>query len=303
MLTSLISLYIAKSLSPNLDFSMTASRSNIAIQTVKTASFNISSLINTKRIPIKKTEFVSPIIEAKASIAIDMESGTILYEKNAHRKLQVASITKLMTMLIVLEENQLQETATVSNNSANTEGSTMFLRPGEQITVENLLFGAIINSANDAAVALAEHNAESVQAFVNKMNEKAKLLGLLNTHFANPIGLDNSQNYSTAFDLAKLSQEIYSHAFIKKAAETKTMKVQSVDGKYTHELESTNELLDSYLHIKGLKTGHTQKAGLCLVSIAENDEQKEILTIVLDSPSRFRETKILVDWVFRAYNW
>ncbi|PIR55037.1 D-alanyl-D-alanine carboxypeptidase [Candidatus Peregrinibacteria bacterium CG10_big_fil_rev_8_21_14_0_10_36_19] len=304
MLTSLISLYIAKSLNSSFDFNITASPSNIEPQAVKTASFDFSNLITTKKIPIKKTQFVSPIINAESSIAIDMETGTILYEKNAHRKREIASITKLMTSLIIMEENEPTEIATVTHNAATTEGSTMYLKPGEQITVENLLFGAIINSANDAAVTLAEHNAGSTQEFVKKMNEKAKSLGLINSHFSNPIGLDSSQNYSTSFDLAKLAQHIYNYDFIKKAAEVKEMKVTSVDGAFTHQLETTNELLeDSYLNIKGLKTGHTQAAGLCLVSIAANDDNKEILTIVLNSPARFKETKILTDWVFRAYNW
>ena len=303
MLTSLISLYIVKSLQPNFDLNIKATTPSQNSNAVQMASFNFSNLLSDQAIPIKNPHYIAPVINAAASIAIDLETGTILYEKNAHRKLQIASITKLMTALIILEETDLKESATVSRNAAGTQGSTMFLAAGEQISVENLLHGIFINSANDGAVALAEHNAGTVYAFVQKMNDKAKELGLANTHFQNPIGLDNSQNYSTPFDIAKLGQHIYKQQFVKKSTQTKSLKVQSIDGKYTHNLESTNDLLDSYLDIRGLKTGHTQKAGLCLSSIAANDNQNKILTVVLDSPARFTETKILVDWVFRAYNW
>lgn len=302
MLTNLISLYIAKTIQPNLDLNITASAPTPSENTIELANFNFTNFLNNQSIPIKKPHFIAPVINAKSSIAIDLKTGTILYEKNAHKKLQIASITKLMTALIILEESDLQESVTVSRNAASTQGSTMFLAAGEQITVENLLHGILINSANDGAVALAEHNAGTVHEFVQKMNNKAKELGLINTHFQNPIGLDHSQNYSTTFDLAKLGQYIYQNQFVKKSTQTKTMKVYSIDGKFTHELESTNDLLDSYLNIKGLKTGRTEKAGLCLASVAA-DEENEILTIVLDSPARFTETKILVDWVFRAYNW
>ncbi|MFH1218464.1 MAG: D-alanyl-D-alanine carboxypeptidase family protein [Candidatus Peregrinibacteria bacterium] len=266
-------------------------------------NFGLASVIDSYASPVKSSQFISPIIEAKSAIAIDVESGAVLFEKNAHERRAIASITKLMTMTIILEENELTETATVSANAAAIEGSTMYLRPGENITVENLLYGAIINSANDAAVALAEHNAGTVSEFVEKMNKKALSLGLVNTHFSNPIGLDHPDNYSSAYDIAKLSRYIYQYEFIRQAAQLKDFEVSSIDEKYKHKLNSTNDLLDSYLHIKGLKTGRTDTAGLCMVAVAEKNENNEIITVVLNSPARFTETKILVDWVFRAYSW
>jgi D-alanyl-D-alanine carboxypeptidase len=277
----------------------------ISAAEIAPSGFEISSLISANDpVPVKNSKFISPIIDAQSSIAMDLNSGEILFEKNAHERLPIASITKLMTALVVLEENELNEIATVSNNAANTDGSTMHLRTGEEIAVENLLYGAIINSANDAAVALAEHNAGSVDEFIKKMNEKAKLLELDDTNFSNPIGLDQSNNYSSSYDIVKLGRYIYQNQFVKHAAELKELEVKSVSGEYVHQLESTNELLeDEYLNIKGLKTGSTNGAGLCLVSIAENDQNNEIITVVLDSPARFYETKVLVDWIFRAYNW
>lgn len=295
MLTSLLSLYIAAVMPPPIIMEEEMSPSN----------FDISSLVTTSSaIPVKDPVFISPIIQAEASIAIDMKTDKILFEKNAYARLPIASITKLMTILIINEENSPNETVTVSNYAATIEGSQMYLVAGEQIALENLLYGAIIHSANDAAIALAEHNAGSVSAFVDKMNAKAEELQLLNTHFSNPVGLDNFDNYSSSFDIAMLGQIVYENQFIRHAAKLTELEVKSIDGNYTHQLKSTNDLLgDEYLNIKGLKTGKTDGAGLCLVAIAETDTENEIITVVLDSPDRFYETKILVDWIFRAYTW
>jgi len=266
MLTSLLSLYIATVMETPVsgDFSSQAAEASSS----KVASLSFSQLSGSNEVPIKDSAFISPILGAEASIAVDKNTGTVLHEENAHSRLQIASITKLMTILIVLEENGATGSTTVSNNAANTEGSTMFLRAGEDISIENLLYGAIINSANDSAVALAEHNAGDVNSFVEKMNTKALSLGLINTHFSNPIGLDHPNNYSSAYDLVKLGKYVYEKPFVKKAAKIKDLSVTSIDGNLTHKLESTNDLLDSYLNIKGLKTGHTNGAGLCFISIA-----------------------------------
>lgn len=293
MLTSLLSFLIASNLSQNLD----------GDSSHQFASLSLNTILENKEAPIKDQSLISPVLSAKSIIAIDRKSGETLYGENVHERLPIASITKLMTMLIVLEENQLDEVAIVSESASSTPGSTMYLRKGEKITVENLLYGSIINSANDAAVTLAEHNAGSVNAFVDKMNKRASDLGLVNTHYQNPIGLDNPENYSSAYDVAKLGNFIYHNQFIQNAAQIPDFSVQSVDGKYTHVLESTNDLLGSYLHVKGLKTGSTDAAGLCLISVAENNEGHEIVTVLLHSPARFKESKILIDWVFRAFKW
>lgn len=303
MLTSLLSLYITTLVSPDLP-KVSPAGLNTKIVTIKSAALNLENLINGKQIPIKNPYFIAPVIEATGVISVDSETGTVLYEKNAHQRLQIASITKLMTILIVLEENNLSDTVKISNNAASTEGSKMFLRAGEEIALENLIYGAIIGSANDAAIALAEHNAGSVSAFVEKMNRKAKELGLLNTSFNNPVGLDDPNNYSSAYDVAKMAQYIYKHSFVRHAAQLKSLEVKSISGNLTHKLETTNDLLsDELIKFKGLKTGSTGLAGLCLVSYAESNNGNEILTVVLNSPARFTETKILSDWTFRAYKW
>lgn len=298
MLNSLLSLYIASILGLNISPSNTPANNGEATLAAATLSENYSGSR-----PIKDSIHISPIIGARGSIATDIDSGEVLFEKNPDERLKIASITKLMTLLIVLEENKLDEVITVSRNAADTPGSTMFLVSGEQITVENLIYGALINSANDAAVALAEHNAGSSAAFIIKMNNKAKDLGLTNTHFSNPVGLDDDDNYSSAYDIANLGKYLYHNKIVKKVAKIRSTSVRSVSGNYTHKLESTNKLLDSYLKINGLKTGTTDDAGRCLIAIAENNDGHEIITVVLNSSDRFGESKILIDWVFRAFTW
>jgi len=303
MLANLIGFYIVSALQPILGINTSQE-----IPIIETSAFDINqmglaSVLSISQIPIKKDGFIAPIIDASASIVIDNQTGEILYEKSSHDRRQIASITKLMTAIIILEENDLNSIVTVSKGANYADGSQMFLRTGEQITVENLLFGLMINSANDAAVTLAEFNAGTEDKFAEKMNKKALELGLLDTHFQNSIGYDSKNNYSSAFDVAKLARYAYQKDFIKDAAVLKEFEVKSTDGALIHPLKSTNELLDSYLNIKGLKTGHTEKAGLCMVGIAENDNGNDIITVVLNSPARFTETKVLIDWTFRAYIW
>jgi serine-type D-Ala-D-Ala carboxypeptidase (penicillin-binding protein 5/6) len=301
MLSSLISFIIAGSnLGPAVETDLPQTENIPIIRTASTEQ-NVLKLDHQK--PIKNEQLIAPIIEAKAAIAVDMNTGEILYDRNPDMRLSIASITKLMTILIILEENDLEEITSVSQNANQTQGSTMHLHTGEEISIENLVRGALIHSANDAAVALAEHNAGNVNAFVQKMNTRAADLGLSNTSFSNPIGLDHPHNYSSVKDIVKLANFVYQNDFVKDTASIKKIEVKSTDGEIIHNLESTNELLDSYLNIKGLKTGKTDGAGLCLVSIAENKEGKDIITVVLNSPARFRESKILIDWTFRAYTW
>lgn len=303
MFSSLISFYIASALQPILPMHTTEEIPIVEEATFSIQKLNFSDLLSVSPIPIKRDGFIAPVIEAASAIAMDNQTGEILYERNIHDRRQIASITKLMTAIIILEENDMNSIVTVSSKANHEDGSQMFLRTGEQITIENLMYGLIINSANDAAMTLAEFNAGSEKAFVEKMNQKALSLGLLNTHFQNPIGFDSSTNYSSAHDVAKLARYAYQKEFIKKAAAIKEMEVTSTDKQYTHLLQTTNQLLDSYLNIKGLKTGSTDGAGLCLTAVAENDNGNDIITVVLGSPARFQESKVLIDWVFRAFIW
>lgn len=299
IISSILSLYVASIINP--DFEAVPSYTSTGFASV--LDINLDNILNSKSEPVKKSTYISPVISPKSAIAIDNDTEAVLFEKNADEKLPIASITKLMTILIILDENDLSDTVTVSSNAAAAGGSTMFLHAGEKIAVENLIYGALIGSSNDAAVALAEYNAGSTSEFIKKMNKKARNLNLTNTHFSTPSGLGDTDNYSSARDLSTLAQLVYENKFIKHAAELKEIEVLSVDGSVTHKIKTTNELLGGYLNIKGLKTGTTDAAGQCLVTIAENDEGHEITTVLLRSPDRFTEAKVLIDWIFRAFSW
>jgi D-alanyl-D-alanine carboxypeptidase len=267
-------------------------------------AWNSNTLLEATDVPEHDAANIAPVIKAKSVIAVDLKNGMLLYEQNGYDHRPIASITKLMTTVIILEENNLNDVVTVPKEATQVDGSKIWLAQDEKITVENLLYAALIPSANDAAYTLAYYNSGgNVQDFVDKMNQKAEELGMHDTHFSNPIGLDEAGNYSSAYDLAILGRYAYQKSFIRHAVVIKEMNISSTNGKLTHDLKSTNDLLGSYLKVLGLKTGTTDLAGQCLIAIIENTKGNDILTVVLDSPSRYDETKLLADWIFRTFNW
>lgn len=296
MLTSALSLYIASILSLGETYTTNNKLPALPIQ-------SISLNAEISAIPVKKAENIAPVIEASAAIAVDLGSGEILYKKNIHERLQFASLTKIMTAVIAVEENNLDEVVKISDKAANTIGSQMYLYKDEEIQLQNLIYGLIVHSANDAAIAIAEHNAGSEEEFVKKMNKRAKQLRLRNTNFSNPIGFDHNKNYSSVYDLSVLSKYAYQKKILRHASSFSNIEVKSNSGGIKHNLENTNKILDNYLGFKGFKTGRTDIAGECFIGIAENKEGREIMTIVLNSPNRFKESKIMADWVFRSYVW
>ncbi len=297
MLTYFLQLYAAVSIGTG----------NIAIDTPAPESakspVSYEETLPSSSIPVKKEYAVAPVIEARAAIIVDFDSGSVLYEKNPDTKLQIASITKLMTAIIALEEGNLDDSVYVSSKAAQTEGSKVWLYSGEEITLRNLLLAILIHSGNDAAVAVAEHIGGDVPTFVQKMNDKTKKIGLYSTHYENPVGFDALENYSTVRDLALLARYAYRKAFIRDAVIIPSMSISSVDGSLSHDLETTNDLLEGFMNVLGLKTGHTELAGLSFVSIIENDNGNKIITVVLNSPARFTETKRLASWAFKSYIW
>ncbi|MFA5829217.1 MAG: D-alanyl-D-alanine carboxypeptidase family protein [Candidatus Gracilibacteria bacterium] len=292
MLTTLLSLFTAGSLLiPNF--------SDPPIN-----NWQSSSLLEVSSLPKVKENNIGPVIKAKSAIAVDLKTGLALYEKNIHDQRSIASITKLMTVVIILEENKMDDVVTVPQKITTVQGTKIWLAPGEKITVENLLYAALIPSANDAAYTLANYNSNgNIDEFIKKMNQKALELGLYDTHFTNPIGLDDEGNYSSAYDLTLLGRYAYSKAFVRQATVLKDREISSTNGRLVHKLKTTNDLLNSYLKVLGLKTGTTDQAGECLIAVIENDKGRDILTVTLGSPDRYKETKILADWVFRSYNW
>jgi D-alanyl-D-alanine carboxypeptidase len=242
-----------------------------------------------------------PIINAKSALAIDVDSHTILYKKNLNEQLSFASLAKLMTAIIIIEENYLTDNVLISNNPKLIEGTKVGLKSGENFTFQDLLYLLLIPSGNDVAIALAEANSGTIENFVDKMNKKAKFLGLKNTYFTNPVGLDDAKQKSTVLDLANLSLHAIKKPLIRKIVQNKTIEIKS--NRSTYNESNTNQLLNSYLNILGLKTGTTDEAGQCLITLARNNNGHEILTVVLNSKNRFQETKALIDWVWQAYQW
>ncbi len=235
-------------------------------------------------------------LEAQAALAIKTDGSRVYYNKNIKMQRSVASLTKLMTAIIVLENYSLDEVIKIPLIAVKRKGVVGDLKPDELIAVRSLLNIMMIDSSNDAAFALAGRRAD----FVLLMNKKAKELGLTNTHFSNPDGLDEPGNYSSAFDIEKtFSYLINKHPKALEILKTKNMVVYSADGKIEHRLKNTNELLGKVSEVVAGKTGYTDEAGGSLILLTENN----IITVVLGSPDRFSESEKLIQWLKSAYIW
>lgn len=239
-------------------------------------------------------------MSAESAIVMDADSGRVLYQHNPDEKLGIASTTKIMTAIIALENCNLDETVNVSHNASLTEGSSMYLKPNEKITVENLLYGLMLNSGNDAATALAEHISGSVEEFAKLMNEKAQKIGMSNSSFTNPHGLDNENHYSTAYDMALLTKYAINNEFFKTIVKTKN-KITEVDSneKYRY-LTNHNKLLSMYEWCQGVKTGYTKKCGRCLVSFSVKNGVR-LICITLNDPNDWNDHIELYNMLFEKY--
>ena len=245
-------------------------------------------------------------VPCAAAVLIDEDSGTVLYEKNADERRPVASITKVMTLLLTFEALQagkisLTDIVPVSEHAYHMGGSQIWLEPGEQLTLQEMLKAICISSANDAAVAVAEFVAGSEPAFVDAMNARAAALGMTATHFANACGLDEEGHLSSARDVAVMSREMLLHH--PEVREYCTVWMDTLRGGKT-QLVNTNKLLKSYPGITGLKTGTTGKAGVCIAASAERDGLR-LIAVVLGATSgkeRFEAAKTLLDYGFAHYD-
>jgi len=243
-------------------------------------------------------------VKAPSAVVMEATTGKILYEKNPHEKRPGASITKVMTLLLVMEaidsgKISLTDTVTASAHAASMGGSDIWLKEGETMTVDDLLKATVIMSANDAAVALAEHVAGSEDDFLRQMNEKAKALGMNDTAFKNCNGLDEDGHLTSAYDIALMSAQLIKH---KKIFDYTLTWIDHVRGGKT-QLVNTNKLIRTYKGITGLKTGTTGKAGSCISATAERDNVS-LIAVVLGSPStkdRFADAAQLLDYGFA--NW
>lgn len=239
----------------------------------------------------------APLLNANHAILIEASTGRVLFEKNAYETCAIASTTKIMTALVAILNGNLEDVVTVSRHAAATDGSTIHLQVGEQIKVKDLLYGLMMSSGNDAAVALAEHIAGSEEAYLEMMNAKAASLGLTNTHFATVHGLDHQQHYSTAYDMAMLAGECMKNETFRTIVSTAQTHISQ------RTLRNTNDLLFTYAGATGIKTGFTNNAGRCLISSAQRDGM-EIIAVVLGCDSktaRFSDSRKLLDYGFENY--
>lgn len=242
--------------------------------------------------------------DAKSCLLMEADSGEVLYEDNADEQLPIASVTKIMTMLLIMEQIEagtltFDTMIQVSENAMSYGGSTMFLETGEELSVNDMLKGIAVASANDGCVAMAEHIAGSESAFVDMMNKRAQELGMDNTHFMNTNGLDEDNHYSSARDVAIMSRELLKHEKITDYTSIWTDSLR--DGKF--ELANTNKLIRFYKGANGLKTGSTSKALCCLSASAKRDNM-QLIAVVLGAPTsakRFESAKALLDYGFANY--
>ncbi len=255
-------------------------------------------------VKVNATEFAS---DAKSAILIEYSTGKVLYEKNSNERLAPASMTKIMTMLLLMEKIEegkisFDSVANISSNAAAMGGSQMFLEENSSVKVSELLKGISIASANDAAVAIAESIGGSVENFVQMMNDKAKELGLNNTSFKNPHGLDTIDHYSSAYDMAIMAKELIKHKEILKYTSTYEDYFNKSDGSRTW-LVNTNKLVRFYKGVDGLKTGYTKNAGYCLTSTAMKNNIRFITVLmgVSSSDERNKETIELLNYAFNNY--
>ena len=242
-----------------------------------------------------------PTVTANSLAVIDVDSGVVLWEKNSQVATSPASTTKMMTALVSLENYQLGQILTVGDLS-KVDGQKIKLKEGEKLTVENLLYAMLVGSANDAAITLAENFPGGQSGFVWAMNQKAVEMGLKNTHFTNPVGYDDANHYSSASDLGAIAIQAIKSSEIAKIVATEKIDFTDVSGKIRHSVSNVNTLVGKLPGVKGIKTGWTQVAGECLVSLVERDNHRVVISL-LGSQDRFKETQAIIEWVFGNFQW
>jgi D-alanyl-D-alanine carboxypeptidase len=250
--------------------------------------------------PAALPDHPAPEITAKNVFIIDRDSRTVLMAKNADDRIYPASTTKMMTAVVSYEKYSLNQPFKVSRSYP--EGTTINLQPGEQVTVENLLYAMLVQSANDAAEVLAASYPSGREAFIAEMNSKADAMHLFNTHFLNPTGLDQEGHYSSAADLARLADYLLQSPYLAKIVATQNAVIASADYSSFHPIFNINSLLGHVTGVLGVKTGFTDKAGESLVTLVSRDGHEVIISL-LGSTDRFTDTSNLIDWIYSAFTW
>lgn len=251
-------------------------------------------------IPIRITLVDPQLVSASGVYILDLPSNVVMYEKNKKLRFLPASTTKIATALVALDKYNPDDVLTVKTIVGN--GRTMGLVQNEKITFESLLYGSLVHSANDASYTIAENYPGGVEAFVVMMNKKATELNLSDTHFNNPIGFDDDENYTTPQDLAKLAKYALNNKLFTKIVGTRSITVSDSTYTYFHDLRNVNELLGKVSGVSGVKTGFTDNAREVLVTEVKKNG-RAVLFVVLKSQDRFGDTEKLINWVFGNFEW
>lgn len=239
----------------------------------------------------------APGVSAENAVLMEFESGRVLYDKNAHEKRSIASITKILTAIVAIEYGNLDDIVTVSEKATRIEGSSIYLKPGDKVKLKDLIYGLMLRSGNDAAVAIAEHVGGSEEGFVYLMNEKAKWIGMENSQFQNPHGLEQEGHYSTAYDMALLMRYAMNDEVFTKISGTKSYKAETED----YPWRNKNKLLTRYYeYCIGGKTGFTRAAGRTLVTSAEKEGMK-LIVVTLNASSDWNDHTNLYEWGYDSY--
>lgn len=246
-------------------------------------------------IPVSAT----PDVSAQSAILIEKNSGRILYSKSADLRLPIASTTKIMTALCALEYCDINMTVTISDTASGVEGSSMYLETGEKMTIKELLYGLMLSSGNDAAVAISE---ATECDFIQLMNETADKIGAKNTHFTNPNGLPDDEHYSTCSDMARITAYAMQNPDFCEIVCTKSYRIEGEGKAYPRVLVNHNKLLNAYEGCIGVKTGFTKAAGRCLVSAAERDGMT-LICVTLNAPNDWNDHKSMFDYGFSNYKY
>ncbi|MDM5331173.1 D-alanyl-D-alanine carboxypeptidase family protein [Neobacillus sp. CF12] len=251
-------------------------------------------------IPQKVDASVS--VSARGAVLMEQESGRVLFEKDAHTKRRIASITKIMTAILAIESGKMNEIVKVSEQATRAEGSSVYLKPGEKIKLEHLVYGLMLRSGNDTAVAIAEHVGGSLDGFVFLMNQKAKEIGMLNTHFSNPHGLDDHEDhFSTAYDMALLTRYAMQNKTYQKIAGTKHYKAPNPTENWDREWKNKNRLLTKYKYTTGGKTGYTKRAKRTLVTTAAKGDMR-LIAVTLNASDDWNDHISMYESGFKTYD-
>jgi len=237
---------------------------------------------------------------AKAACILDQRTGRVLFESDMHRRLPMASTTKVMTALLAIERGNLADEVVCGVHAFGVPGTSIYLQEGEKLTLEQMLLGLMISSGNDAAVAIAEHIGGSTAQFAQMMNARAKEIGAVNTNFTNPHGLPDDAHYTTAYDLALIAREAMANETFRRIVSMKQARIPWEGRTYHRQLTNKNRLLSDYAGATGVKTGYTSKAGRCLVFGALREDM-EITGVVLGCADWFDEAARLMDGCFDTY--